>query len=202
MKKILFWNGLLTIALLSAACGSQNEFGGTENLKDASLSWIPFAGNEQVVFKNVNGDSLVFKGGTKSLKYAREITGCDGGTWNSGGCIENDLQQQSISFQCTDPKLALNYLLAVKKTNETRWDILTVSLLENNTKKTTFSFDVTQVGIPNSHESFFYGDSVKIAGKNFAEVFRNKTTGSYNVYYNKSQGVVGFELGDGSQWAK
>lgn len=202
MKKHTFLGVLAVIvAVLMPACSGENHFEGSENLKEASLSWIPFEGGETAVFTNASGDSIVFTANPKNQKYNRTTTSCDNGTWNTGGCIEKDLQHQGLTFQGRYHSLLLSYALDVKMTGNTRWDILRIGVSENSQTKAFFAFDVTQNGVPNTYESFFYADSVTLNRKKFGEVFRNKTEGSYNIYYNKTKGVVGFELGDGSVWA-
>jgi hypothetical protein len=201
MRKIQFCSVLLiTIAIISSACTSKSYKGRLE-LSDTAKTWLIYKGNENILFKETNGDSMLLTAGTLKEGSTREIVGCHESNLIGTVCEEYDFVNQKMTLTGKDG-LTFQYFLYVKSVSATKWDLCKVSLLENNSSKANAVREVSENGLPHSEVSFNYFDTLQLNGKKFAEVHGSTQTAGYTVYFNHKQGIVGFKLANGQKWAK
>lgn len=180
-------------------------------LSSESLGFIPYAGTENLIFKNEAGDEVVFEplfGPVNQSIFSREFeVDCDEGGQNT---YEFNRQQFAVSHKCE--ALNLQYYLNVLVFNSNEYprfvDVFILNFHEpalDNLIDTVISLNVitdfkgNEVLLETEFE--FYNDyefvsEIELLDKTFTNVYQaiepedNLLT---ELYFNKANGIVGFK---------
>ena len=188
--------------LLFSGCGPKSVNTDAENLKNTSLSWIPFQNSESVVFEF---DTLImtFSGTGREQYYenVRYMTD-QSGFVSAQTDYYADLERQFLAFESQSTSYIINYYLERNKGETGDWDILEVSMIDgefysNKIKKVLYETAGVDYG-----EIYLYRKSMNIAGKVFTDVYyRIQDRRPFEIYYTQQQGIVAFKLSSSEMWS-
>ncbi len=192
---------LLSVVFLVPACSPKSVSTEKENLQGASLSWIPYQNYESVVFE-YDSSTMIFSGTGREEYYenVRYMTD-QSGFINYQTDYYAKLERHAMSFESDTSTYVINYYLERNKGDIGDWDILEVSMVEGDFYSNKLKILLYESGSYDYGEIFLYRKSMKIAGKDFTDVYyRIQDRRPFEIYYTPQQGIVAFKLSSTELW--
>ncbi len=191
----------LVFIITIVSCSPKSTTTESENIESSSLAWIPFEGEEEVVFI-LDTARMVFNGSGKESYYENVRYMSDqGGFLGWQEDFYADLQRQQLIFYSISTPYFIKYYLEHNKGELGSWDILRVSVgdgdyYQNEMKIVTYETENSDKG-----ENFTYKSQVLLNGIQFDSVYlRKQERRPFEVYYTKRQGVVAFKVSSSELW--
>lgn len=192
---------LIATILVLSGCGPKSVNSDAENLKNTSLSWIPFQNSESVVFE-FDTLTMTFSGTGREQYYenVRYMTDHSGFV-SSQTDYYADLERQFLAFDSPSTTYIINYYLERNKGETGDWDILEASMIDgefysNKIKKVLYTTASADYG-----EVYKFKKTMNIAGKVFDSVYyRIQDRRPFEIYYTQQQGIVAFKLSSSETW--
>jgi len=187
--------------ILLFGCGPKSVTTDYQDLKSTSKSWIPFNGNESVVFE-YDSSTMVFTGAgiEKYYDYVRHTTD-QSGFFNVQKDYYAYLERQKLVFESPSTDYFITYFLERDKGDTGDWDIFRVSVGDgiyygSEMKIVTYESDNYDKG-----ERYSFKETVTLNGKVFNNVyFLKQERRPFEIYYTQQQGIVAFKLSALETW--
>ena len=208
MKSITFI--ILTIAILYSCqkekiinCDPYETLTSRTYIKDSSKTWIPFIGNEQLIFADSKGNQITFTGNgyEKQTYFWQTDDNC-----NNCRCRRINQYQEGISLKFISNQVPweLNYHLSAS-TFYKKHDYITL-IIQNGLGPADFIRGSLYLG----NNSAYLLDSIAVNGVTYYDVYKFQKAyiildmgvinDSIYTYYNKNQGIVAFVDSDSIIW--
>lgn len=198
---IIFSILLFTLSLM-IGCGPKSVNTAREDLNPLSRSWIPYAGNEIVVYE-YDTNEWIFNGIGKEVYYENVRYMSDqSGFFQVQEDYYADLERQELTFDSPSTPYFIKYYLERNKGEVGDWDIIKVSVgdgdyYKNEMKIVTYETDTYDKG-----EIFTsYSASKTLNGIVFDSVYYlQQERRPFGVYYNERYGVIAFKISTAELW--
>lgn len=184
-----------------AGCGPTKEDTGIEALSESSASWIPFTGDESVTFVT-DSIAMEFTGQGKQSIFENTLYSSDqSGFFTVQKDYYADLEKQTLQFNSQETPYLINYYLQKYKGESGTWDILRVSIADDQFYKNEIKIVVYETDKFDKGEIFSYSSSMNLGGQVYDSVFFHKQESRpFELYYTKKYGIVGFKLSANELW--
>ena len=203
MKRLFFslCQMLMLFAFLLNGCGPKSVSTGEDNLQPASKAWIPFNGNEVVVF-TLDTMEMVFTGKGKETYYEHVRYKTDqGGFFSSQEDYYGDLERQELIFESPSTHYFVKYYLERNKGDMGDWDIFMVSVGDGDYYQNEMKIVTYETSSYDKGEDYTYQEEKMLNNIVFDSVYYKKQERRpFEVYYTKRQGVVGFKVSSTELW--
>jgi hypothetical protein len=192
----------ILLAGLVFSCSPKSINTERENLTGASKAWIPFNGNEDIVFV-FEDNEMVFSGQGKSTYYenVRYMTD-QSGFFTVQEDYYADMQRQELIFETPSSVYYINYYLERNKGETGEWEILRVSVGDGDYYKNEIKIVTQQTDKTDKGEIFTYTETKVLNNVKYDSVyFWKQERRPFEIYYTKKQGIVAFKVSTNELWS-
>ena len=191
----------LLILLVAASCSPKSVITDPEELSELSRSWIPFLGNESVVYE-FDGKNMIFDGTLKQSYFETVLYKTDqSGFFTFQEDYYADLERQVLEFNLPNSPYFFKYYLEKNKTQTSDWDILKVTMADGDYYKNEIKIAVLNRDDFDKGEHFQFKASVTLAGKTFENVYYwTQERRPYELYYTQELGIVAYKVATNELW--
>jgi len=200
-KFILLTLTFATFALI-IGCGPSTVNTAQENLNAESRPWIPYAGNESVVYE-YDTSNWAFTGTGKDIYYENVRYMSDqSGFFKVQEDYYAELERQELNLDSPHTPYFIKYYLERNKGETGDWDVIRISVgdgdyYKNEMKIVTYESDDFDKG--ENYKSYF--PTKVLNGITFDSVYYSEQERRpFGVYYNKRYGVVAFKVSSAELW--
>ena len=193
--------GFILLSLI-IGCGPSTVNTAKENLNVESRPWIPYAGNESVVYE-YDTNNWVFTGSGKDIYYENVRYMSDqSGFFKVQEDYYADLERQELNLDSPYTPYFIKYYLERNKGETGDWDVIRISVgdgdyYKNEMKIVTYESDDFDKG--ENYKSYF--PTKVLNGITFDSVYYSEQERRpFGVYYNKRYGVVAFKVSSAELW--
>jgi len=199
-NKILFLTIVITLTWMTA-CGPKSVNTGQEDLQKASRDWIPFSGTESITYV-YDTNEMVFTGQGKESYYENVRYMSDqSGFFTLQEDFFADLEREEVLFETPSTDYFIKYKLERNKGETGNWEVLTVTMADGDYYSNHMKIVVYESDIYDKGEVFNFSKSSTLNGIVYDSVYYWKQERRpFEIYYTKSQGVVGFKITPKEIW--
>lgn len=206
MKIIGFWKYLISLSaiiILIVSCEPKSINSGQYILSDASRSFIPFSGDETVVFMVDDTTTLEFyEAGVENYFETVRYKSENNGILSTQEDYYADVERLKVTFVSDSSEWIIKYLLEKHMTEIGEYDMLKVILTDEKYYEIMLKKVVYKEAEWAYGETFYEKPSVSINGSTFLNVLNwLQDKRPLSIYYTKTQGVVGFRLTPEEIWS-
>ena len=191
---------MLSLSLMFG-CGPKSISTEKENLKSSSKEWLPYEGNEQLVY--IFDDlEIVFSSVGKETYYNNVRYMSDqSGFFQVQEDYYADLERQLLIFTSPSTPYFLKYYLEKNKGDTGDWDILRITVGDGNYYKNEMKIVIYETDSYDKGEYFSFSKQRTINGIQFDSVYYLKQVRRpFEVYYTPKQGIVAFKPSTNETW--
>lgn len=187
--------------LLVFGCGPKSISTERENLAKSSQEWIPFNGDESVVFEH-DTNKMIFTGLNKTSYYENVRYMSDqSGFFQVQEDYYAELERVEMTFESDATSYIIKYYLERNKGDVGDWDVLRVCLSDGDFYKNEIKIIVYENNDFDKGEYFQYKTKVILNKVQFNDVyFRKQEQRPLEIYYTKESGIVAFKLSSQEVW--
>jgi hypothetical protein len=191
----------MAIAAILASCGPKDVVSDTEELSAASISWIPFQGNESIIFE-FDTNLMSFSGNGKisyfeTVRYKTDQSGF----FSFQKDYYADLERQILVFESPSTEFFFTYYLEKNKCETGDWDILKVSISEGIYYSNEMKIVISETDNLDKGDNFRFKSSLILGGNSYTNVYYWKQERRpFELYYTKAQGIIAFKLSSNELW--
>jgi hypothetical protein len=191
----------LLAAILISGCTSNSISTGKEDLSTASKSWIPFAGDESITFI-FDTSTMVFTGTGREAFYETVRYKTDqSGFFSFQTDYYAELERQRVTFESPSTTYSLSYLLAKNKAETGDWELLSVTISDDQYYSNQLRIITYETDEFNKGENFKFQEMMTLNGMRFNDVYyRQQERRPFEIYYTKLQGIVAFRITSDQLW--
>ncbi len=194
---------LSVLTTLLFSCEPKSINSGQYNLSAASKSFIPFSGNEKVVFMVNDTVTLEFyEAGVENYYETVRYKSDNSGILSTQEDYYADVERLKVTFVSDSSDWIIKYILEKNMTEIGEYDMLKVVLTDEKYYEISLKKVVYKEANWDYPEAFTEKPSVAINGSTFLNVLlwlQDKRP--LSIFYTKTQGVVGFRLTPEEIWS-
>jgi len=196
---IIFFSLIIIVSLNS--CGPKSISTGKENIETSSEQWIPFNGEESVVFVH-DTNKITFTSSAKVFFYDNERYMTDHGSFIAlQEDYYADLERQTLNFTSNSTSYNIDYYLERNKGDVGDWDMLRVTMTDGNYYHNEIKIAVFNPSGSDLGELYEYKKTETLNGIQFDSVYsRKQPQRPFEIYYTKRKGVIAFKLSSQEIW--
>lgn len=196
---IVFFSVLIIVSINS--CGPKSISTGKENIESASEQWIPFNGEESVVFV-YDTNKITFTSSARASFYENERYMTDQGSFIAlQEDYYADLERQTLNFTSNSTSYNIDYYLERNKGDVGDWDLLKVIMADGNYYQNEIKIAVFNPSGSDLGEIYNYKKTLVLNGIQFDNVYYwTQPQRPFEIYYTKSEGVIAFKLSSQEIW--
>ncbi|MBX7241402.1 MAG: hypothetical protein K1X92_06605 [Bacteroidia bacterium] len=200
MNRITFlclFSVILT-TLLFTGCTKFVE-NGPSKVNAEALEWLPFQGNEVLVYKTAAGESMTILNNEKKTIF-NSLEDCyDQGLKQI--CDRFLMEQVFVSGVESTRSLVISYTISHRVKEQKFYDVLEVLITHKSKPQINLPMVVfNDLEVTNTEITPpVFTPSMVLNGKSFQNVY-HKAEGSKNIYYTKDKGVVAFNYDGEALW--
>jgi hypothetical protein len=192
---------LILIVVLLNSCGPKSISTDRQKIQDASKEWIPFNGEESVVFVH-DTNKIVFNGSGKETYYENIRYMTDQGSFIA---VQEDyyadFERQYLDFYSNSTNYDISYYLERDKGDAGDWDLLKIIMADGNFYKNELKIAVYNPSEVDLGEIYQYKKTLTLNGNQYDSVyFWKQDQRPFEVYYTKRKGVIAFKLSSQEIW--
>ena len=211
MKKVIILSfiSLLLIGACTINCPDDEKIGAI-SLTEQSLAFFPYKGDQKLVFKSDEGEEIRFSsddGGVHTESYKISIyKTCSEFKYDGGSSYEYfEGENKHAVYFCQDPPLSFNiglYTTILRPEQELFFDKLLVDVMSvGSVGRGEIATDIRFTEHYEEQELNFnapmqFTDEVTLNGVTYTNVYKSKLFEQAQIFYTKSQGLVGFTTND------
>lgn len=196
-------SGILLSALLFIliGCSPKSTTTDAELLRDASRTWIPFTGHESIVFYNDN-DTIIFTGSGKESYFENfRYMSDQSGFFTFQEDFYADLERQELYFNSPSLDYFFHYALEKGKGESGNWDILKVSIANEQNYSNDMKIVVYESDDYDKGEYYSFKAEITLNGNDYRNVYYNaQEQRPFEVYYTKERGIIAFKVSATELW--
>jgi len=203
IPNFIFLTILIFTLSVMIGCGPKSVTTAREDLNSSSRPWIPYAGNETVVYV-YDTNEWIFNGLGKEVYYESVRYMSDqSGFFQVQEDFYADMERQELTFDSPSTPYFIKYYLERNKGQGGDWDIIRVSVgdgdyYKNEMKVVTYENDTYDKG--EIYTS--YSATKTLNGVQFDSVYYfQQERRPFGVYYNKRYGVIAFKVASAELWS-
>ncbi len=172
---------------------------GPQNVNPEALTFLPFTGNETLIYKNASGQSMTVRNSERKRIY-NSLEDCyDQGLKRI--CDRYQMEQVFVSGLENTKSLVISYTISHRVKQQKFYDVMEILITHKSKPQIDLpivvynEFEITNTEITPP----VYSPSLTLNGKTFQEVF-HKQEGTRNIYFTKKLGVVAFNYDGEALW--
>lgn len=191
---------VLIIASMSS-CGPKSISTSTQNLEASSLEWLPFHGEDTIVFVH-DTNKIIFNGAGINTYYENIRYMTDQGSFIA---VQEDyyadFERKELDFESNATNYNIEYFLKRSKGDVGDWDMLSVIMADGNFYKNELKIAVFNPSGSELGEIYDYKKSITLNGNQYDSVyFWKQDQRPFEIYYTKRKGVIAFKLSSQEIW--
>ncbi|OQX78428.1 MAG: hypothetical protein B6D61_05525 [Bacteroidetes bacterium 4484_249] len=200
LKNISFFVLVFSMSLMFG-CGPKSVSTEKENLQSSSKEWIPYSGNEQLVFV-YDDQEIVFSSVGKQTYYDNVRYMSDqSGFFQVQEDYYADLERQLLIYTSPSTPYFLKYYLERNKGDTGDWDIMRIAVGDGNDYKNEMKIVIFETDNFDKGEYFKFTKQKIINGIKFDSVyFKQQVQRPFEISYTKKQGIVSFKPSTNETW--
>lgn len=211
MKNILFFAFLITLLSVTAChktCPPDTKIG-DKPLSEKSLSFFPYSGHPKLIFKDQTNQELIFntpEGVRSEINKISVYKQCTEAKFDGKSSYQYfEGMSKTVTFFSTSGQFSVDFGLftsILRPEKELFYDKLTVGVMNIGSigrgelvTDIRFSdrYDEAELNISNP---LTYVDTIQLNDHLFTKVYQTDSFEGRQVYYNKTQGLIGFKTID------
>lgn len=201
LRTLINFTLISLLVVLIAACSPTKEDTGTLALSASSASWIPFNGTENVIFVSDTLEMEFSGQGKLSVFESTRYSSDQSGFFSIQKDLYVDLEKQTLQFNSEETPYLINYYLQKYKGEAGTWDILRVSVADDQFYKNEIKIVVFETDKFDKGEVYDYSAKMNLGGTVYDSVYSHKQESRpFELYYTKKYGIVGFKLSANELW--
>lgn len=201
LSKYLIPLGL--VFLLLTSCEPKDINSGKYSFSSASKSFIPFKGGERIVFMVNDTTNLEFyEAGIEDYYENVRYKSDQSGFFSAQNDYYADVERLIVTFVSDSSEFVIKYVLEKNMTEIGEYDMLKIIMTDEK------YYQIMLKRVVYKEKSWEYGEtyvekpSVSINGSTFLNILLwTQDKRPLSIYYNKTQGVVGFRLTPEEIWS-
>ena len=192
---------LCLIILISVSCGPKETSTGKLELSPSSKAWIPFTGNESVVFK-YDTNVVVYKGmGRESYFENIRYMSDQSGFISTQEDYYADLERNSLTFESASSPYFFNYYLEKSKGETGEWDMLHITIADGDYYQNQIILVIFETDEFNKGEKFKFQASKNLNDQVFDSVyFWTQSQRPFELYFTREDGIIAYKTSSNELW--
>lgn len=193
--------GFVMLVFTLASCSPKSKTTDPELLIQSSKDWIPYSGEEQIVFYHDTA-AMIFTGNGKESYFDHVLYMSDqSGFFTYQKDYYADLERQELFFHNASFDYFLHYFLKKGKGETGHWDLLHVQIGDGHHYQNDMSIVIYESDDYNKGENFKFKPTISLNGNDYTNVYYNtQEQRPFEIYYTKDRGIIAFKVSSTELW--
>jgi len=201
MTRLFFGINFIVFLLVLSSCGPKSATTDAVLLKESSKAWIPYSGEEQIIFYQ-DTNKVIFTGNGK-INYFENVRymSDQSGFFTYQKDYYADLEREELLFTSSSSNYSLQYLLEKGKGESGEWDILRIRITDDSYYSNDMKICVYQTDSYDKGEVYEFKDKVTLNGNVYKKVYyKTQERRPFELYFTEERGIVAYKVSSNEIW--